>query len=210
MYYSNQNKPLTDEETSSMIQEAAKAYESFMKALKIDLNDPNAEGTPKRVAKMYVNELFKGRYLPKPTVQSFPNTEGYDEIIFTNCELPSVCAHHHVIINSKIYMGVLSSPDTESRLIGLSKFTRIAEWVSSRPTIQEDMTAQIHKEIDELCVGNKGVMVYIVGQHGCTTNRGVKQSRSKMVTSRCSGCFKDDSSTKEEFLAMVKSVEGVS
>jgi GTP cyclohydrolase IA len=208
MFYSNQNKNFSEEEKNQVIDNAEQAYRLFMEALKIDLNDPNAKDTPKRVAKMYVNELFKGRYCSKPDVQSFPNTEGYDEIIFTNCNTFSVCAHHHVLINNQIFIGVLSNPDPSSKLIGLSKFTRIAEWISARPTIQEDMTSQLHDEINSLCGGNLGVIVYIVGQHGCTISRGVKQLNSKMITCKCSGAFKSDKSSKDEFLSMVKSIEG--
>jgi len=208
MFYSNQNRVLSEKEREEIIVAAEKSYKEFMEALKIDLNDPNAKDTPHRVAKMYVNELFKGRYEKKPDIQSFPNTEGYDEIIFTNCNAFSVCAHHHVLINNQIFIGVLSNPDPNSRLIGLSKYTRIAEWISSRPTIQEDMTSQLHDEINDLCQDNLVVIVYVIEQHGCTTSRGVKQINSKMITCRCSGVFKNDKSSKDEFLSMVKSVEG--
>ena len=208
MFFSNQNKSLTDEQRDKMLQEAESAYRLFMEALHIDLNDPNATDTPKRVSKMYVNELFKGRYSERPSIQSFPNTEKYDEIIFTNCNTVSVCAHHHVIINNHIFIGVLSNPDPSSSLIGLSKYTRLAEWISARPTIQEDMTSQLHDEIDKLCKDNLGVIVYVVGRHGCTTSRGVRQEGSRMITCRCSKAFKEDKSSKDEFLSMVRSIEG--
>lgn len=204
MYKSNQSQCLTEEEKKQMILQATKKYKEFMEALYIDVsNDPNSKGTPERVVKMFVNELFKGRYNRKPDVQSFPNTEKYDQMIFTNCEVVSICAHHHVPIFNKIFMGILSNPNPNSYLIGLSKYTRIAEWVANRPTIQEDMTQQIHQEIDTICINNLGVMVYIIGQHGCTNFRGIKQINSKMITSAISGIFKTDQSSKEEFMNMV-------
>lgn len=201
----NENKVISSEKKKVMLEEAAHYYEQFMLALGIDVvNDDNSKETPKRVAKMYINELFKGRYEEKPEIKSFPNTEGYDQIIFTNCEIIGVCAHHHVPIACQVYIGVLSNPEPSSKLIGLSKYTRLAEWVGSRPTIQEDMTNQIHKEIDKVCSDNKGVMVYVIGSHGCTTYRGVKQLGSKMITSKVSGAFKQNQSIKEEFFTMVK------
>lgn len=205
LFNCNKNCVLTEKEKKQMIKKASKHYKKFMEALMIDVdNDPNSKDTPIRVSKMYVNELFKGRYDPKPEINSFPNQEQYDQIIFTNCEVVSVCAHHFAVIDAKIFIGVLSNPNPESKLIGLSKYTRIAEWVASRPTIQEDMTKQIHKEIDSICEKNLGIIVYIIGEHGCTKYRGVKQISSSMITSCVSGAFKEkDSSAKEEFMNMV-------
>lgn len=204
MFICNENKSMTQIEKEKMIEEATVHYYYFMKALRIDVdNDPNSFDTPTRVSKMYVNELCKGRYNKKPDVKSFPNTKEYDQIIFSNCETVSICSHHFVPINSKIFIGVLSNPDPNSRLIGLSKYTRIAEWIANRPTIQEDMTKQIHSEINELCKDNLGVMIYIIGSHGCTVYRGVKQNNSRMITSAVSGQFKLNQSVKEEFMNMV-------
>lgn len=207
MFISNNNKVLTEKEKEKMIEKASKKYKEFMEILRIDVdNDANSKDTPMRVAKMFVNELWKGRYNERPNIQSFPNTEQYDQMLFTNCETVSVCAHHHVLIFSKIFIGVLTNPDPNSQLIGLSKYTRIAEWVANRPTIQEDMTKQIHKEINELCKDNLGVMVYIIGQHGCTTYRGISQNNSKMITSAISGYFKEKQSVKDEFMNMVNNI----
>ena len=207
MFISNNNKTFTEDEKLDMIYNASVKYKEFMHALRIDVdNDPNSKETPTRVAKMYVNELCKGRYDEKPPVKSFPNTEMYDQMIFTNCQVTSLCAHHHVPITSKVFIGVLSNPDPDSRLIGLSKYTRLAEWIGNRPTIQEDMTKQLHKEINDLCKDNLGVMIYVIGSHGCTVYRGVKQSNSKMVTSAISGNFKNNQSSKNEFMNMVNNV----
>jgi GTP cyclohydrolase I len=207
LFNCNHNQVLTKEQKIEMIKLAAIQYRKFMVALGIDIeNDPNSRGTPLRVAKMMVTELCKGRYNKKPNIRSFPNQEQYDQIIFTNCETISLCAHHMVPIQNKIFIGVLSNPDPNSRLIGLSKYTRIAEWIANRPTIQEDMTKQIHNEINNICEKNKGVMVYIIGQHGCTTFRGVKQTNAKMITSCVSGAFKEDQSVKDEFMNMVNNV----
>lgn len=207
MFISNHSIKFSEKEKEEIIMEASIKYREFMEALHIDVyNDPNSEGTPLRVSKMFVNELWKGRYDSKPDIQSFPNTEQYDQMIFTNCEVVSVCAHHHVPIESKVFIGVLTNPDPNSRLIGLSKYTRIVEWIANRPTIQEDMTKQIHNEINDICADNLGVMVYIIGQHGCTIYRGVKQNNSKMITSALSGSFKVNESCKNEFMNMVNNL----
>lgn len=207
MYICNDNKFFCDEEKEQLIIEASKKYKEFMEALRIDVdNDLNSKETPTRVAKMFVNELCQGRYNEKPDIKSFPNTQKYDQIIFTNCEVTSVCAHHHVPISSQVFVGVLSNPDPNSRLIGLSKYTRIVEWIANRPTIQEDMTQQIHEEINNICADNLGIMVYIIGQHGCTTYRGVRQNNSKMITSAVSGYFKEKQSVKDEFINMVNNI----
>ena len=207
MFISNHCKNFSEKEKQQIIVNASKKYKEFMEALYIDVeNDPNSKDTPKRVAKMIVNELWRGRYEEKPNIKSFPNTELYDQMIFTNCNTVSVCAHHHVIFSSQVFIGVISNPDPRSRLIGLSKFTRIVEWIANRPTIQEDMTKQIHKEINEICRENNGVMVYVIGQHGCTKYRGVKQINSSMITSAISGGFRDNQSTKDEFMNMVNNI----
>lgn len=207
MFISNHSKEFSKKQKQEIIKKASEKYKEFMEVLKIDVdNDPNAKDTPMRVSKMLVNELWKGRYEKKPNIQSFPNSEQYDQMIFTNCEVVSVCAHHHVPIESKVFIGVLTNPDPKSRLIGLSKYTRIVEWISNRPTIQEDMTKQIHDEINNICKDNLGVMVYIIGQHGCTTYRGVKQLNSKMITSALSGEFKENVSCKNEFMNMVSNI----
>ena len=209
MTYCNSNMELTRKEKDKMIEGASKKYKEFMEALQIDMiDDPNSKDTPTRVAKMYVNELFKGRYDAKPDIKSFPNTEKYDQILFTNCEATSICAHHHVPIQNKVFIGILTNPDESSRLIGLSKYTRIVEWIANRPTIQEDMTQQIHKTINDLCEGNLGVMVYVIGQHGCTLYRGVKQLSTKMITSSISGIFQSDQGSKLEFMNMVNNILG--
>jgi len=198
---------MSDMDKKEMIFKASLKFKEFMEILKIDCDkDPNSIDTPMRVAKMYVNELFNGRYSDYPAVKSFPNTQEYDEIIFTNCEVIGVCAHHWATIAYKIYIGVLSNPDPKSRLIGLSKYTRIAEWICARPSIQEESTSQLHAEIDKLCDDNKGVMIYIVGQHGCCMTRGVKQLNGRMITSKCSGAFLNCDGTRNEFFQMVGKV----
>lgn len=207
MFICNHSQIFSEEQKQEMIEKASQKYKEFMKALHIDVdNDPNSRDTPLRVAKMYVDEFCKGRYENKPNIKSFPNTEKYDQIIFTNCEVISICAHHFVPIFSKVFIGVLTNPDPQSRLIGLSKYTRIVEWIANRPTIQEDMTQQIHNEINNICIGNLGIMVYIIGQHGCCNYRGVKQINGKMITSSISGLFKENQSCKNEFMNMINNI----
>jgi len=208
-FISNQSISLSQQEKDLIIYNATQKYKEFMEALLIDVdNDPNSKDTPERVTKMFVNELCKGRYNDNPFIESFPNTEQYNQIIFTNCEVISLCAHHHVPIISKVFMGILTNPSPKSKLIGLSKYTRIVEWIAARPTIQEEMTKQIHDAIYKICENNFGVMIYIIGQHGCTTYRGIKQSNSKMITSAISGAFKESETARIEFMNMVTNTLG--
>lgn len=204
----NQSQNLSELEVEKMIDNVEAAYIQVMDALMIDWeNDPNSCDTPRRVAKAMVTELFSGRYEKKPKITSFPNDGRYDQIIFTNCEEVAYCAHHWMPFTCEIFVGVLpdvANPD--SRLIGLSKYTRLARWVSNRPTIQEDQTSQLHKEIQESCTGNLGVAIQVIGQHTCCSHRGVKQKNSRMITNMFSGAFKDELGVRQEFLDMIKSV----
>ena len=207
-WFSHENRQLTEKEKEDMINNAATKYAEFMKILKIDLKDPNAIDTPTRVAKMFVNEFFTGRYDRPPKVTNFPNLEKYNGIVFTNCFVTSICSHHHLSFLSQVFMGVVVPGDKDARIIGLSKYTRIAEWIAARPTMQETMNTQIHNKLNELCVGNLGVMVYIIGSHTCATSRGIKQFNGKMVTSICSGLFREKTHVKNEFMEMIKDAKG--
>ena len=178
-----------------------KAYGRFLEALGYDWEkDPNMEGTPKRVAKMYLSEITKGTYDPKPRITSFPNQEGYTGMVFTTASVFSLCSHHIKDFTGKAYVAYLPG----DKVIGLSKINRIVDWFSRRPQLQEQLTQQIHDELNKLLVGNKGVAVYIEAVHSCVTTRGISDHNGGMTTSFLSGEFKKgDSRVRNEFYSMI-------
>ena len=133
-------------------------------------NDPNSQGTARRLAKMYFNEIMAGRYESRPDATAFPNhtDDGYDGMLVVRSELRSMCSHHHQPVNGVAYIGILAA-DT---LIGLSKYTRIAQWCARRGTLQEELAMDIAREIMS-ATGSNHVGVYIQATHGCCENRGI-------------------------------------
>jgi GTP cyclohydrolase I len=178
--------------------------QDVLDALIIDtLNDHNTQDTAKRVAKMFVNEIFGGRYDPIPKVTSFPNASNYDQIYVTGpITVRSTCAHHMMPIVGKAYVGVF--PGTA--VIGLSKFNRLVDWIASRPQIQEEMTQQIADIIEDMTAAN-GVAIVIRAEHFCMTHRGVKEHESDMTTSIMRGAFRDDPSLKQEFFNIISQMK---
>lgn len=196
--------PFNKEEKEKMILRASEAYGIFLDELKCDWkNDPNSKDTPLRVAKTFVNELWKGRYDSPPSIKSFPS-DGYENIILErNIKSFSMCSHHHQVIESKVHIAYI--PGRKGRVIGLSKLNRIVEFFSRRGAIQEQLTVAIHNAIDKICKDNIGVMVVIVGKHNCVRIRGVEHDHSDMVTSKISGVFTDHTKTaKGEVLELLK------
>jgi len=157
---------------SVMIEEAAKKYGEFLEALGCDWrNDPNSADTPRRVAKAYVNDLWKGRYEDMPEVTAFPS-DGYDGIIQeSKIPLTSMCSHHHQTIQGEVSIAYV--PSSEGKVIGLSKLNRIVEHFGRRGAIQEQLTVAIHNAIDNICEGNIGVAVMVNATHNCVVCRGV-------------------------------------
>lgn len=185
-----------------LIEEATQAFEQVLDTLLIDREtDPNSKGTARRLAKMYYNELMAGRYDPTPNATAFPNdTEGaYDGMLVVRSELKSVCSHHHQPVTGVAYIGIIAGP----KLIGLSKYTRIAQWCARRGTLQEELCMDIAREI-EFATGSKDVAVYIQATHGCCENRGIMAHSSLTQTTVLRGAFKDDPATKKEFFDNVK------
>lgn len=195
----NQNLPQTNEEKIEIINNAAKAYEAFMDALKIDWkNDPHSSNTPMRVAKAWVNDIAAGCYNDPPDVTSFENVEYYDGMVFEGgIPVKSLCSHHHSAFIGRAHVAYL--PSVKGRVIGLSKLNRIVEFYARRPQVQESLTMQIHSAIDKVCEDNKGVAVMISCQHLCACVRGVKHDGCEMKTSKLSGDFMTDSATRDEF-----------
>ena len=203
----NGNMPLTDVEKEKVIEDAAKAYEKYLDALRIDWrNDPNSNNTPLRVAKAFVNDLAAGCYNELPNVTAFPS-DGYDGMVFQGgIPVKSFCSHHHLPFSGRAHVAYIPSP--LGKVIGLSKLNRIVEHYARRPQIQEGLTMQIHKAIDEICEGNEGVAVMISATHTCACLRGIKHDGCEMKTSRLSSDFLDDPATRNEFYQFVSDWRG--
>jgi len=196
--------PFTEEEKWSMVDEAAEAYGKFLDALQCDWrNDPNSSDTPRRVAKAYVFDLWKGRYEPMSEITSFPS-DGYQGIVLEkDIPLISQCSHHHQTIMGVVHIAYIPGP--EGNVVGLSKLNRIVDHFGRRGAIQEQLTMAIHNAIDKICEGNVGVMVMVKATHNCVSCRGVKHQGASMMTSEVSGVFADHSKTaKMEVLEMIK------
>jgi len=185
-----------------LINDATKAFESVLDSLLIDReNDPNSKGTARRLAKMYFNEIMAGRYDPAPDATSFPNEgeDAYTGMLVVRSELRSMCSHHHQPVNGVAYIGIIPN----GKVIGLSKYTRIAQWCARRGTLQEELCNDIAKEISR-ATNSKNVGVYIQATHGCCENRGIMAHSSLTQTTVLKGAFKDDVGTKKEFFDNIK------
>lgn len=165
-------------------------------------DDPNMKGTPARVAKMYVDEIFGGRFQPIPKVTSFPNTRGLDQMIVVGpIKVKSMCSHHLMPIYGKAWIGIL--PKSDGQVLGLSKFPRIVDWISRRPQIQEELTQQIADAISKETDVN-GLAVYVEAKHMCTSHRGIQDENTVMRTSVLLGMFRDAPSVKEELFSIIR------
>jgi len=198
-----EGRPLTEEEKSRMIEHASIAFGNFLTALRVDWkNDPNSDRTPYRVAKSYVRDLWKGRYEAPPEIITFPS-DGYDGMVFEGgIPLTSMCSHHHQTIMGKVHVAYI--PGKDSRIIGLSKLNRLVEHFARRGAIQEQLTVAIHNAINTIINDNEGVAVMIDATHNCVQCRGVKHGGASMKTSKLTGAFKKDASTRNEYYEFVK------
>ncbi len=193
---------LHEGDKEKLIDEAAEAFETVLDRLLIDReNDPNSKGTARRLAKMYFNEIMEGRYAPGPDATAFPNDseDRYDGMLVVRSELKSMCSHHHQPVTGVAYIGILAA----QKLIGLSKYTRIAQWCARRGTLQEELCNDIAREIQK-ATDSENVAVYIQAVHGCCENRGIMAHSSLTQTTVLRGAFKDDAGTKKEFFDNIK------
>lgn len=201
-YFSNDNISsfIDENERKQLVTEVEKNIEKVLDSLIIDVkNDHNTQDTAHRIAKMYINEIFRGRYYPKPKITSFPNAKIYDQLYVTGpITVRSSCAHHFENIRGKAYIGIFPG----STIIGLSKFNRIVDWFASRPTIQEELTIQIADEIEKI-TGASGLAVVIKASHSCLTERGVREAESDFTTSVLRGQLKANPSLKDEFFKIL-------
>ena len=198
----NISEVLQKGDKEELIDEVAYKFEGVLDSLLIDrVNDPNSHDTAKRLAKMYINELMSGRYDARPNATAFPNhvEDGYEGMLVVRSELKSVCSHHHQPVSGVAYIGIIAA----EKLIGLSKYTRIAQWCARRGTLQEELCNDIAREI-QLATGSQNVGVYIQATHGCCENRGIRAHSSLTQTTVLKGSFKDDSGTKKEFFDNIK------
>ena len=189
-------------ELKLLVDELTGKFEDVLDSLVIDrFEDPNSMDTGRRLAKMYVYELMSGRYQSMPNATAFPNhtDEPYDGMLVVRSELKSVCSHHHQPVTGVAYIGIIAA-DT---LIGLSKYTRIAQWCAQRGTLQEELAMDIAREIMD-ATGSENVGVYIQATHGCCENRGIRAHSSLTQTTVLKGSFKTDNATKKEFMDNIK------
>jgi GTP cyclohydrolase I len=186
----------------ALIEELTPKFEDILETLCIDIkNDPNSIDTGRRLAKMYINELMVGRYDPIPKATAFPNDsdESYNGMLVVRSELRSMCSHHHQPVVGVAYIGILAA----DKLIGLSKYTRIAQWCARRGTLQEELNMVIADEIQK-ATGAESLGVYVQATHGCCENRGIGAHSSLTQTTVLRGAFNTDPSTKKEFFDNIK------
>ncbi len=206
-YYAADNisEFIEDGELELLIGSGADKFEGVLQSLIIDTeDDPNSTGTAKRLAKMYVNEIMSGRYYPAPRVTSFPNDGKYDQLIVVRSDIKSMCSHHHQPVSGVCYIACMPG----DRVIGLSKYTRIAQHLSQRGHLQEELTEMIAAQIEEL-TASKAVGVYIRARHGCCENRGIMSSNSSTQTTVLKGELKTNPALKNEFMHNVQIQENL-
>ena len=197
----NISEYMSDKTKEALIDEAAIAFEGVLDALLIDREeDPNSKGTAHRLAKMYFNEIMSGRYNKKPNATAFPNDteDRYEGMLVVRSELKSMCSHHHQPVTGVAYIGIIPG----QKVIGLSKYSRIAHWCATRGTLQEELCNDIAKEIMK-ATETKDVAVYIQATHGCCENRGIRAHSSLTQTTVLNGEF-HNADVKKEFFDNVK------
>ena len=203
-YWANDNiaEYIEEGDKQQLIDEAVPAFEEVLQRLLIDTKtDPNSMDTARRMAKMYINEIMSGRYDPMPNPSAFPNyiEGGYEGMLVVRSELKSVCSHHHQPVTGVAYIGIIAGP----KLLGLSKYSRIAQWCATRGTLQEELNVMIADAIQRE-TGSEHVGVYVQATHGCCENRGIKAHSSLTQTTVLRGAFKNDAGTKKEFFDNIK------
>lgn len=193
---------LEEGDKQKLIDEAMPAFENVLQSLVIDTEtDPNSKDTARRMAKMYINEIMSGRYNPMPNPSAFPNyiEGGYEGMLVVRSELTSLCSHHHQTVKGVAYIGIIAGP----KLLGLSKYTRIAQWCARRGTLQEELNVMIADAIQKE-TGSEHIGVYVQATHGCCENRGIMATSSLTQTTVLRGAFKDEADVRKEFIDNVK------
>ena len=194
-------------ETEELKAEVAEHMQAMLRALVIDTDsDHNTQETAKRVAKMFVDEVFRGRYQPMPAVTEFPNVSRLNELMIVGpISVRSACSHHMYPILGRVWIGVL--PNEHSNLIGLSKYSRIVDWIMTRPQIQEEAVTMLANELQDR-VRPDGLAIVMEASHYCMAWRGVKDMDSKMINSVMRGSFLKDPNLRREFLGLLSKKNG--
>ena len=190
-------------ELDGLVDEVSEKVQALLESLVIDTeNDHNTKNTSRRVAKMYVNEVFNGRYVTAPALTDFPNISRLNELMIIGpITVRSACSHHLCPIMGRIWIGVL--PDQDSALVGLSKYARLTEWVMSRPQIQEEAVVELAHMLEQK-LKPAGLAVVMEADHFCMQWRGVKDNDSKMINSVMRGEFLENSNLRREFLSLIE------
>ncbi len=203
-YHSNDNiaEFLQPGDLEALLDEVETKMQGVLDALVIDTdNDHNTSSTARRVAKMYLNEVFRGRYVHAPTVTEFPNAEHLNELMIVGpITVRSACSHHFCPVMGKIWIGVL--PNEHTNVIGLSKYARLAEWVMGRPQIQEEAVVQL-ADLIQVKTQPDGLAIVMQATHFCMAWRGVKDMDSRMINSVMRGSFLKDPNLRREFLSLI-------
>jgi GTP cyclohydrolase IA len=189
-------------ELAALLDEVEVKMQGVLESLVIDTeNDHNTGNTARRVAKMYLNEVFKGRYVEGPSVTEFPNAEHLNELMIVGpITVRSACSHHFCPVIGKVWIGVM--PNEHTNVIGLSKYARMAEWIMNRPQIQEEAVVQLADLIQQKTQPD-GMAIVMEATHYCMSWRGVKDMDSRMINSVMRGCFLKDANLRREFLALI-------
>lgn len=189
-------------ELALLLDEVEVKMQGVLESLVIDTdNDHNTSNTARRVAKMYLNEVFKGRYVKGPDVTEFPNAEHLNELMIVGpITVRSACSHHFCPVIGKVWIGVM--PNEHTNVIGLSKYARMAEWIMNRPQIQEEAVVQLADLIQQKTQPD-GMAIVMEATHYCMAWRGVKDMDSRMINSVMRGCFLKDANLRREFLALI-------
>ena len=206
-FHANDNVSQFIEKTDEplLLAEIEKRFEGVLSALLIDWkNDHNTQGTPKRLAKLFFTEVFGGRYTPAPAMTSFPNVKKFDDCYTSGpIDIRSSCSHHFCPVIGKAWVGVIPG----EKVVGLSKFNRLIQWICERPQIQEEMAVQVADALEQ-ALKPKGLAVVIKATHSCTTWRGVKNSTDgKMTTSIMRGAFRDKAEARAEFFSIIGNLD---
>jgi GTP cyclohydrolase I len=203
-YYANDNISdfIQPGEMDKLLDEVEGKMKGVLDSMVIDTeHDHNTNNTARRVAKMYLNEVFKGRYQPVPPITEFPNVGHLNELMIVGpIVVRSACSHHFCPVIGKVWIGVL--PNEHTNVIGLSKYARLAEWVMGRPQIQEEAVVQLADLIQQKTQPD-GLAIVMEATHFCMSWRGVKDMDSKMINSVMRGVFLKDMNLRREFLALI-------
>ncbi len=208
-YHANDNisAHIRDGELEALLDEVESKMRGVLSSLVIDTeSDHNTNETAQRVAKMFVEEVFRGRYVPMPSVTEFPNFSRLNELMIVGpITVRSACSHHLCPIIGKVWIGIM--PNEHSNLIGLSKYARLIDWIMSRPQIQEEAVTQV-ADVLQSRMNPDGLAVIMEADHFCMHWRGVKDMDSKMINSVMRGSFLKDPNLRREFLSLVTHKKG--